>query len=77
MPDDLPTIPASERPSVLYRPRLFLDGKTFCALYGDDPTSGCAGYGDTPAEAMAAFDRAWHQHAPRRARYPFLHAERD
>ena len=57
LPDNLP---AAERPSVLYRPWLFLDGHRFCALYGEDPTSGCAGYGDTPAEAMADFDRNWY-----------------
>lgn len=51
------TIPASERPSVLYRPCLFVDGDQYCALYGDNLMDGCAGYGDTPDEAMAAFDR--------------------
>jgi hypothetical protein len=76
-PDDLPP---AQRPSVLYRPRLFLDGNSYCAFYGDDPMSGCAGYGDTPAAAMAAFDRAWHQPVPRRVRtnvVPFAAAVRD
>ena len=77
MPDDLPTLPARERPSVLYRPRLVLDGNSFSALYGDDLTSGCAGHGGTPAEAMAGLDRVRHQRAPRRAKFPYLHAEHD
>ena len=56
-----------ERPSVMYRPRLFLDGDQYCALYGDDIMSGCAGFGDTAAEAMADFDTNWrNQNAPRR-----------
>ncbi len=49
-----------ERPSVLYRPKLYPDGNQYCALYGDDLMAGCAGFGDTPAEAMADFDRNWH-----------------
>ena len=48
-----------ERPSVIYRPRLFMDGDKYCALYGDDLQSGCAGFGDNPSEAMYNFDRAW------------------
>ena len=63
LPDDLP---AAERPSVLYRPRLFLDGNAYCALYGDNLQEGCAGFGATPAEAMADFDRAWYKPGPRR-----------
>lgn len=47
-------------PSVIYRPRLFIDGNQWCALYGDDLQNGVAGFGDTPGLAMAAFDRAWH-----------------
>lgn len=52
------------RPSVLYRPRLFLDGDKHCALYGDDIMSGCAGFGSTPDEAMADFDANWKRQAP-------------
>jgi hypothetical protein len=47
------------RPSVLWRPRLFLDGSTYCALYGDDLVNGCAGFGDTAEAAMADFDKNW------------------
>lgn len=48
-----------QRPSVLYRPSLGLDGTMWCALYGDDLQNGVAGFGGTPAKAMAAFDLAW------------------
>jgi hypothetical protein len=50
---------AAAAPHVLMRPRLFVDGNQYCALYGDDLVDGCAGFGDTPAAAMDAFDRAW------------------
>jgi hypothetical protein len=48
-----------QRPSVLYRPTLSVDGTAWCALLGDDLQTGVAGFGDTPAEAMAAFDDAF------------------
>lgn len=48
-----------QRPSVLYRPSISLDGSKWCALYGDDLIKGVAGFGDTPAEAMADFDENW------------------
>lgn len=47
------------RPSVLYRPRLSVDGNQRCALYGENLRDGVAGFGDSPAAAMAAFDAAW------------------
>ena len=48
-----------QRPSVLYRPSLGLDGTMWCALYGDNLMDGVAGFGETPAAAMTAFDLAW------------------
>jgi hypothetical protein len=50
-----------QRPSVLYRPTISLDGNCYCALYGEDLMSGCAGFGETMAEAMADFDKNWSQ----------------
>lgn len=47
-------------PSVLYRPRLTIDGNQWCALYGNNLQDGVAGFGDSPALAMEAFDRAWY-----------------
>ena len=45
-----------QRPSVLFRPKLFIDDNQWCALYGADLQSGIAGFGDTPAKAMEDFD---------------------
>jgi hypothetical protein len=47
------------RPSVLYRPRLSIDGNQWCALYGDNLQDGVAGFGDSPELAMADFDSQW------------------
>ena len=49
-----------ERPSVLYRPKLSVDGNQWCALYGDDLRSGVAGFGDSPNDAMYDFDKNWY-----------------
>jgi len=48
-----------ERPSVLYRPALSIDGNQWCALYGANLQDGVAGFGDTVADAMRSFDEAW------------------
>lgn len=47
------------QPHVLMRPKLFLDGDKWCALYGDDLQNGLAGFGSSPARAMSEFNRAW------------------
>lgn len=46
-------------PHVLMRPRLFIDGGWWCALYGEDLQSGVSGFGASPEEAMKDFDRMW------------------
>lgn len=48
-----------QRPCVLFRPRISIDGNQWCALYGDNLQDGVAGFGDSPALAMADFDRNW------------------
>ena len=48
-----------ERPSVMFRPKLSIDGNQWCALYGDNLQDGVAGFGDSPAKAMYDFDRNW------------------
>ena len=48
-----------QRPSVLYRPAIFLDGNKWCALYGANLQDGVAGFGDSPALAMQDFDKEW------------------
>lgn len=40
------------------RPRLFIDGNQWCALYGENIQDGVAGFGDSPDEAARAFDAA-------------------
>lgn len=47
------------RPCHLWRPRIYIDGNQWCALYGDNIQDGVAGFGDSPEEAMASFDAAW------------------
>ena len=56
-----------ERPSVLYRPKLSIDGCQWCALYGDNLQDGVAGFGDSPADAMWDFDRNWGAKLPANA----------
>lgn len=48
-----------ERPCVLFRPKLSLDGNQWCALFGNNLHDGVAGFGDSPADAMYAFDKEW------------------
>ena len=50
---------AQERPCVLWKPRLFIDGSQWCALFGENIQEGVVGFGDSPDEAMWAFDAAW------------------
>lgn len=47
------------RPAVLYRPRVYIDGDKWCALYGKNLQDGVAGFGDSPALALEDFDRQW------------------
>jgi len=47
------------RPSVLFRPKVAIDGNQWCALYGDNLQDGIAGFGDTVAEAMVDFDKSF------------------
>jgi hypothetical protein len=49
------------RPAVVFKPRIFMDGDQWCALYGDDLQNGVAGFGDSPDKAMRAFDAAWYE----------------
>jgi len=55
------TIAAGEyqRPCVVFKPRLSIDGNQWCALYGSDLQSGVAAFGTSPAKAMYNFDIAW------------------
>jgi hypothetical protein len=54
----------STQPSVILKPRLFMDGDQWCALYGDSIQEGVAGFGKSPRLAMEAFDKAWYAGLP-------------
>ena len=49
------------RPFVLLRPRMFIDGDKWCALFGENIMEGVAGFGDTPDTASVDFDKNWNQ----------------
>jgi hypothetical protein len=53
-----------ERPSTVHKPRLFIDGDQWCALFGDNLQDGVAGFGDSPSATMNAFDNAWCEKLP-------------
>jgi len=47
------------RPSVMFRPKIYIDGDMWCALYGENLQDGVAGFGTSPDNAMRDFDRNW------------------
>jgi hypothetical protein len=50
-----------QRPSVLFKPALSIDGNQWCAMYGPSIQEGVCGFGDSPKLAMEAFDKAWRE----------------
>lgn len=50
-----------ERPFVVMRPSMSIDGNQWLALYGENIQEGVAGFGDSPYLASIAFDKAWYQ----------------
>ena len=51
----------SERPSTIYKPKIYKDGSLWCALYGSNIQDGVAGFGKSPALACEDFDRMWEE----------------
>lgn len=49
-----------EEPSAIYRPKIYMDGDQWCALYGDNLQDGVCGFGDSPALAMNDFNKNWY-----------------
>ena len=47
------------RPSYIHKPKLSIDGKIWCALYGTNLQDGVAGFGESPELAYQDFDRNW------------------
>lgn len=54
-----------QRPSILLKPAISIDGNQWCALYGDNLQDGVAGFGDSPAKAMVDFDKNWEKDLPK------------
>lgn len=52
------------RPSVLFKPKLSLDGNAWIALLGDNLQEGVVGTGRSPEEAMRDFDISWTTRQP-------------
>ena len=48
-----------DRPSVLFRPKIYMDGNQWCALYCENLQDGVAGFGESPSAAMHDFDNQW------------------
>lgn len=51
-------------PSMMLRPRLFIDGNRWCALLGENIQDGVCGFGASPALAYADFDKHWYKKLP-------------
>ena len=49
------------RPSMLYKPKLSLDGNQWCALFGENLQNGVCGFGNSPREAYYDFDKNWYK----------------
>lgn len=47
------------RPCYMLKPRIFIDGNKWCALYGDNLQDGVAGFGDSPEQTYRNFDENW------------------
>ena len=43
----------------LLNPKIFIDGKKWCVLYGENIQDGICGFGDTPRLAVYDFNKAW------------------
>lgn len=44
----------------ILKSRIFIDGKQWCVLYGDNLQDGICGFGDTPMLAIYDFNKAFH-----------------
>lgn len=52
------------RPFIQLKPRIFIDGNRWCALYGENLQDGVAGFGESPDKAAWDFDRKWVENLP-------------
>lgn len=44
-----------------FTPKVYRDGNSWCALYGDDLQKGVCGFGPTPAAAVEDYNRNWNK----------------
>lgn len=51
-------------PHVRMRPKVFVDGDSWCCLYGDNLQVGVSGWGATAEAACVDFDRSWRNDQP-------------
>jgi len=56
------------RPSLMFQPKIALDGNQWCVLLGDNIQEGVCGFGDTPELAFLDFDRAFHSNEETRSK---------
>ena len=54
-----------QRPFVLFKPPISIDGNQWCVLYGENLQSGVSGFGDTPEKAALDFDKNWRNEKPK------------
>lgn len=47
--------------------KVFRDGNQWCAIHGDDFTTGLQGWGDTPAQAVSALEFQYHNSCAKEA----------
>jgi hypothetical protein len=47
------------QPFTRLRPKMYLDGNMWCALYGENIQEGVCGFGGSPQKASEAFNAAW------------------
>lgn len=43
----------------LLNPKIFIDGKKWCVIYGENIQDGICGFGDTPRLAVYDFNKSW------------------
>jgi len=49
----------NRRNNPMYKPKTFIDGNKWCALYGDNLQVGSVGFGDTEEEAVEDYYSKW------------------
>ena len=51
-------------PAVIYKPKIYIDGNQWCALYGENIQDGVCGFGDSPEKAFEDFNVNWKSKLP-------------